>query len=185
MMNRTKQIVLTAVLSIVALLWLADEYPFLRFHGDAVFSGGPVLGYQIKMRPIPFNQAGEYVFHFHGMPNEELSLQLYIEGKSLDNESELTHLETTIEALMADENGQIICDASGSPLAGSGKIDDSNPKGWVTMLGGDAAYWNGNCLRMSLKPSHSYSLTIRIRDIDPATPKVNLIPTLEGGQPDS
>ena len=65
-MGRTKKAVLTVMLLVIALLWFADEYPALRFRGDAKFSGGPVLGYQIKMRPIPFYKAGEYVFHFRG-----------------------------------------------------------------------------------------------------------------------
>ncbi len=47
-----------------------------------------------------------------------------------------------------------------------------------------AAYWNGNCLRMPLKPSESYTLTIRIQNIDPNAPKIDLVPTLEGGQLD-
>lgn len=97
-MSRKKKIVLTVALTTIALLWLADEYPYFRFHGDAKFSGGPVFGYQIKMRPIPFNKSGEYVFHFHGMPNQDMSLQLYAEGKSDENREELTHLDTTLDA---------------------------------------------------------------------------------------
>jgi hypothetical protein len=97
-MSRTKKRVLLVGLTTIALLWLADEYPSLRFRGDAKFSGGPILGYQIKMRPIPFNQAGEYVFNFRGIPNEEMSLLLYAEGKSHENREELTHLDTTLDA---------------------------------------------------------------------------------------
>jgi hypothetical protein len=172
-------------LIVVALLWFADEYPALRFRGDGRLSGGPVFGYTVRLRKIPFYLPGEYVSHFRGMPKREMSLQLYAEGKTFDNEAELTHVGTTIEAVLVDQNGQLICKGVGSPLVGAGKIDDSNPKGWVTMLGGnEAAYWNGNCLRMPLKPSDSYTLTIRIRDIDPKTPKINLLPTLEGGQLD-
>ena len=184
-MSRTKKVGLTVALSVIGLLWFADEYPLLRFHGDGRFSGGPVFGYWIRLPRIPFYLPGEYVFRFRGAPNEEMSLELYAEGKSYDNASELTRLETTIEALLVDENGRAVCEAIGSPSVGAGPIDDTNPKGWVTMLAYDeAAYWNGNCLRMSLKSSDSYTLTIRIRDIDPKTPKINLVPTLEGGQPD-
>jgi hypothetical protein len=35
---------------------------------------------------------------------------------------------------LADQTGRIVCEASGSPLSGAGKRDDSNLKGWVTML---------------------------------------------------
>jgi len=63
---------------------LADEYPYLRFRGDAKFSGGPILGYQIKMRPIPFTSRRIH-FHFRGIPDEDMSLLLYAEGKSNEN----------------------------------------------------------------------------------------------------
>lgn len=178
-MNRTKKVVLTAVLSIIALLWFADEYPFLRFHGDAEFSGGPVLGYQIKMRPIPFNQAGEYVFHFRGLPYEELSLQLYAEGKTDKNREELTHLGTTLDALLVDQTGRTVCQGSG--MARDGQNEDI----WVVMSSGsEAAFWHWNCVHMPLRPSVSYTLTLRVRNVDPKTPKINLLPVLEGGQPD-
>lgn len=152
----------------VGLLWVADEYPLLRFRGDGRFSGGPVLGYSVRSRKIPFYTPGEYAFRFRGAPSEEMSLQFYAVGKSLANEAEITRIETTLEASLADQTGRTVCEASGSPLMGADKIDDSNPRGWVTMLGPDeAAYWNGNCLRMRLKPSDSYTLTIRIRNVDP------------------
>src|ERR1700739_4321841 len=99
-MNRTRKVLLTVVVSIIALLWFADEYPYLRFHGDGNFSGGPVLGYQIKMRPIPFNRAGEYVFHFRGILNEDMSLQLYRERNSNQDREELPHLDPTLDALL-------------------------------------------------------------------------------------
>ena len=102
-MGRSRKVVLTVLLSLFALLWFADEYPYLRFHGDAKFSGGPVFGYEIKMRPLPFNQPGEYVFHFRGIPNEDMSLLLYAQGKTDKNREELTHLDTTLDALLVDQ----------------------------------------------------------------------------------
>jgi hypothetical protein len=179
-MTRTKKAVLAVVLSIIALLWIADEYPSLRFRGDARFSGGPVFGYKIKMRPVPFNQAGEYVFHFRGIPNEDMSLQLYAEGKSHKDRQELTRLDTTLNALLVDQNGRIVCQASGVPREGQ------NEHIWVLMSGGsEAAFWHWNCVHMPLKPFDSYTLTLRISNVDPKTPAINLLPVLEGGQPDS
>jgi hypothetical protein len=178
-MSRTKKAVLTVVLSTLALLLFADEYPFLRFRGDARFSGGPILGYQIKMLPIPFNQAGQYIFHFRGLPDEELTLKLYPEGKTTENSEELTHLDTILEALLVDQNKHIVCQASGMPR------DGENEHIWVVMSRGfEVAFWHWNCAHMPLKPSGSYTLTLRISNVDPKTPKINLLPVLEGGQPD-
>lgn len=193
--------VLIALACVIALLAFADEYPALRFRGDGHLSGGPVFGYWIRMRPIPFYQAGEHVFHFSGMPNEELSLQLYADGKSNDDRKELTNLDTEIEATLVDQNRRVVCEASGVVPKESdpcdckdgkndckvwtdAEIEARRQKEWVLMSGGDAAYWHENCLRMPLKPTDSYTLTLRIRNLDPRTPKINLIPTFEGGQPD-
>jgi hypothetical protein len=151
-MSRAKQVVLTLI-TVVALLFLADVYPALRFRGDAKFSGGPVFGCEIKMRPIPFYGPGEYVFYFRGLPDEEMSLQLYTEGKTDKNREELTHLGTTISALLVDQNGRVVCEGSGMPR------DGQNERIWVVMSSGlEAAFWHWNCVQMPLKPFfHIYS----------------------------
>jgi hypothetical protein len=195
-----KKIALIIVFGVPLVILAADEYPALRFRGDGRFTGGPVFGYWIRLRPIPFNQSGEHMFHFRGMPNEEMSLQLYAEGKSGDNRPELTNLNTEIEATLVDQNHRVVCQASGIVPTESdpcdckkddckvwtdAEIEARRQKEWVLMSGpGEAAYWHENCLRVRLKPSDSYSLTLRIQNVDPKTPRINLIPTLEGGQLD-
>ena len=129
------------------------------------------------------------------MPNEEMSLQLYAEGKSGDNRAELTNLNTRLEALLVNQSGAVVCHAAAIVPTENKPCDDCKPlteeevrarfqKEWVLMSGTEAAYWHENCLRMRLKPSDSYTLTLRILGVDPKTPRINLIPTLEGGQLD-
>ncbi len=192
----SKKVVLAVAFAVPLLLLFADEYPALRFRGDGRFSGGPVFGYWIRLGPIPFHRTGEYVFHLRGMPNEEMSLQLYAEGKTGDSRSELTNLNTQLEALLVDQNGRTVCRAAGVVPKENEPCDDCKiptdeeiaarfQREWVLMSGPDeTAYWHENCLRMRLKPSDSYTLTLRIQAVDPKTPKINLIPTLEGGQLD-
>ncbi len=176
--SSAKKMTLAVVASIVLMLWLADEYPALRFRGDASFSGGPIFGYSIKMRRIPFYRPGEYVYHLRGLPNEEMSLQLYAEGKSDKDRDELTSLGTTLDAVLSDRNG-VVCQASGKVRNGQ------NESIWVLMSGGsEAAFWHWHCVHIPLKSSSSYTLTIRISNVDPNTPKINLLPVLEGGQPE-
>jgi hypothetical protein len=165
--------ILIGALALTALLLAADEYPAMRFRGDGEFSGGPLLGYEIEFRRIPFYAPGEYVFHFRGVPHEELALELHAEGKGGRDEAEL-RVKTIIEASIVDQKGRSICQASGPPLE-----HGQNPNGWVLMLGGDeAAYWHWNCTWVQFDPSDSYTLTIRIGGIDPKTPRINLIPIL-------
>jgi hypothetical protein len=168
-----KNIALLATVAVVVLLVFADEYPAMRFRGDGKISGGPVLGYLIEFHKIPFYQSGEYVFHFRGVPHEELALELHAEGKGSNDEAEL-RVKTIIEAAIVDETGRSVCQASGPPLD-----HGQNASGWVLMLGGDeAAYWHWNCTWVQFGPFDAYTLTLRIRDVDPKTPKINLAPTL-------
>src|SRR5260370_42039732 len=104
----SEKVVLAVVFAVPLLLLFADEYPALRSRRDGHFSGGPVFGYWIRLRPIPFHRGGEYVFHLRGTPNEEMSLQLYADGETRDNRSELTHLHTTLEAAPVDQNGRVV-----------------------------------------------------------------------------
>ncbi len=188
----TKKISMIVLISTIAFLFFADEYPAMRFRGDGNFGGGPVFGYEIRLRSIPFYKVGEYVFHFRGMPDEEMSLLLYTQGKKSlyvgdehppDDGYELTHLKTLIEATLVDQQGRTVCSSSGLPLYGDIDIN-GNPNGWVLQGGDPAAYYHANCLRVAMKPSQSYTLTIKIPDVDPKTPLITLIPAFRGGQLD-
>jgi hypothetical protein len=190
----TKKLVLTTILATPLCLVFADEYPALRFRGDGQFSGGPVFGYWIRLKAIPFGQAGEYNFHFRGMPSEEMSLQLYTDGEY--NRSALTNLSTQLEAVLTDQNGRAVCAGAGVvPKEGQPcddckiptdkEIEARRQKEWVLMSApNEAAYYHVNCLNMRLRPSDSYTLKLRVLAVDPQTPHINLIPTLEGGQLD-
>jgi hypothetical protein len=190
----SKKLVLSTILATPLFLVFADEYPVLRFRGDGQFSGGPVFGYWIRLKAIPFGQAGEYNFHFRGMPNEEMSLQLYTDGEY--NRSALTNLSTQLEAVLTDEKGRAVCAGAGVvPKEGQPcddckiptdrEIEARRQKEWVLMSGpNEAAYYHVNCLNMRLRPSDSYTLKLRVLAVDPQTPHINLIPTLEGGQLD-
>src|SRR5262249_7522572 len=156
-----KRIALFAILAAPFLLVFADEYPAMRFRGDGHFSGGPVFGYWLRLKPIPFFKPGEYVFRFRGMPREEMSLQLFAEGMGGNNRPELTNLNTQLEAILVDQKGGVVCRASGvipkevdpccqdckehpedcQPLTDE-QIEARRQKEWVLMSGGDeAAYW--------------------------------------------
>jgi hypothetical protein len=131
------------------------------------------------MPPISFDRAGEYVFHFRGLPNEQMTLQLYAEGKTDRDRGELTALGTTLDALLADQNGRIVCQATGVPR------DGQNEHIWVVMSSDrEAAFWHWNCAHMPLKSAESYTLTLRISNVDPKTPSITLLPVLSGGQLD-
>ena len=132
------------------------------------------------MRPISFSEPGEYEFRFRGMPNEEMSLELYVGGGTIDDFRQLTHPQTALEAILVDQKGRIVCHGIGLPLHGD---LNGRPNGWVLEAGPhDAAYYHMNCLRIQMNSHDSYILTLRIREVDPQTPRTNLILMLSGGQ---
>jgi hypothetical protein len=190
----TKKVMCVTLLAIPLILVFADEYPALRFRGDGQFSGGPVFGYYIRFKAIPFGQAGEYSFHFRGTPNEEMSLQLYTDGEY--SRPALTNLSTQLGAALTDKEGRVVCEAAGvvpkegepcdeCKLPTDKEIEARQQKEWILMSGpNEAAYYHVNCLHMRLKPSGSYTLKLHILVVDPRTPYIYLTPTLEGGQPD-
>ena len=117
------------------------------------------------------------------------------EGKTHENRPELTNLSTQLEALLVDQSGRVVCHGAGVVPKEGGPCQDykvwideeiaaRRQREWVLMSGPDDAYYHVNCLNMKLKPSDSYTLTLRISAVDPNTPGTNLIPTLEGGQLD-
>jgi len=50
-------------------------------------------------------------FHFRGIPDEDMSLLLYAEGKSNENREELTHFDTTLDALLVDQTATLSAQA--------------------------------------------------------------------------
>jgi hypothetical protein len=175
----TKKNAVIVLVSASTLLWCACEYPAWRFRGDGRFSGGPLFGYSVTMPTVPFDRAGEYVFRFRGLPNEDMSLQLYADGKTDRDRDELTHLGTTLDALLVDHNGRAVCQATGVPR------DGQNEHIWVVMSSHlEVAFWHWNCVHIPLNSSESYTLTLHISNVDPKTPSIGLVPVLSGGQLD-
>ena len=86
----------------------------------------------------------------------------------------LTHLQTIIEVTLINHTGHTVCHAVGSPTDG---MSDTS---WVLRAGHkEAAFWHRGCAEIELKRNASYTLKIRIADVDPKTPRLRLTPILE------
>jgi hypothetical protein len=107
--------------------------------------------------------------------SREMTLLLEVEGaKGESDRLELTHLRTVIEVTLVNRRGRTICRAEGPPKDG---VTTTN---WVLRMGHDeAAYWHQNCTEIKLRRAESYTLTVRIHDVDPKTPRIRLTPILE------
>src|SRR5215471_9868738 len=124
-----KKVVLTTTLGVIGALALIAWSPWnvLRFRGDGRFSDGGFFSYPryvLAFSDMPLYESGERRFHFRGLPNEEMTLLLYVKGSSGSTEerSRLTSLPVTIEAVLTDGHGRDVCKAAGRPA-------DSNEDG--------------------------------------------------------
>jgi hypothetical protein len=105
-----------------------------------------------------------------------MTLLLEVEGPRHGerDRQELTHLGLTIEVTLINHDGRKICHAIGSP--GDGMSNDH----WVVAMGhGEAGFWHRGCAEIKLKRSQPYTLTVRLRDVDPKTPKIKATPLFE------
>jgi len=128
-----------------------------------------------ELQSFPLDQPGEHVFHFRQPQNGTMTLLLKIEGTSGEpDRQELTHLRTTVEVTLLNHAGRTVCQAVGSPTEG---ISADN---WVLRTSrGEAAFWHRSCAEIRLKRSESYTLTVRLQDVDPKTPKIKATPFFE------
>jgi hypothetical protein len=158
-----KKILLMVVLAVLTALALIAWSPWstLRFKGEGSLSDNGFFSYPrfvLRFPEMSLNESGERGFHFQGLPSEEMTLLLYVNGSSGSGEerSRLTKLPVSIEAVITDSHAKQVCKAAGRPA-------DSNEDGiWVLMSGADAAYWHWQCNHVPIRSSESYDLLIRV-----------------------
>jgi hypothetical protein len=173
--------VLAIVGTLLVLILIAwSPWSALLYHGDGKFSDELFFypRYWVRFAEIPINEPGEHHFRFRGIPNEEVSLVLYVKGDlaNWENRNSLVSFPANIEARLTDGNGNTVCHALGRPA-------DANRDGvWVLMSGpGEAGYWHYQCNFVRVSVFKSYDLMIRVADVRLGADKLVVIPTLKGG----
>jgi hypothetical protein len=178
-----KKLFLTATIVILALSAIGAWSPWNshRYHGDGQFSDRGFFSYPryvVTFSDIQLNQNGEYHFHFRGLPNEEMTLMLYVKDRQVGtwtDSAPLANLQVTIEAVLTDDEGQIACRADGRPAPSNGEGT------WVLTWGGDVAYWHHKCSFVHVYPNRGYDLVIRVKDVGLGVEKVVVTPKFKGG----
>ena len=178
-----KKLILTVTLSVLALLILSAWSPWnsFRYHGDGKFSDGGFFSYPryvVTFADIPLYEISEHRFHFRGLPNEEMTLILFVKDRSVDTDADrrpLEQLKTTIEATLTDDQGKEACHGLGQPSAGNG---DGM---WVLMSGGESGYWHWRCNHVLVRSNAAYTLVIRVTGANPKDERVVVTPKLQGG----
>ena len=171
------------VILVITVVVLFVPRPVWSYRGPGTMRDNGVLSYPRYVLKLPSISVDDKhgSFTFAGVPSEEMSLQLYIVGATLDKlETPLAKLHTQITAHLFEEATpstprHILCSATGSP---AGASMDSR---WVvTGNYAFAALWHARCLRVPMSKERRYTLTLDIAADSSPLAKV-LVPTLEGG----
>ena len=178
--KRRRWLALGATLFIFFFVWMWTPWAKYRYHGDGTFTDAGFFGYpryRVHFSSITLSKAGEYRYHFRGLPNEEMTLLLSMNRDgSYESEKwhELTSLQTSIEAVLTDGRGHEACKAAGTP--------DNNRDGvWVLTTGFGTAFWHRHCTHVQTRASESYELVVRIKIVDPRSGDIAVTPLLVGG----
>jgi hypothetical protein len=120
-------------------------------------------------------------FTFTGVPSQEMSVQLYLPGFTMEDIEQLrrVHLRITtrlFEEATAASPRRLLCSATGTP---DGMAMDSR---WVVTGSYDsAALWHSHCLRVPMSDRRQYTLILEIVDSNLSGIVKVLVPALQGG----
>jgi hypothetical protein len=184
MSKSTRRTLLVLAIVGVALIALCEPWAKFLYHGDGIFSDSTVLNrprYVIHFNEIPIFQTGNYQYHFRGLPREEFTLVLHVNGKPPWPDEELKSLQTVIEAVLLDSHGTDVCKSSRPRSRTLPALND--PDSVWTLAGNTEGpmFWYGQCQNVQAHPRESYELTIRVTRADPRGEKIFITPSLEGG----
>lgn len=179
---KKKALAVLAFVVLVVGIWWLFSYHKREFKGGVSISDSGFFTYpryHVKLGTIPLSEPGEYTFNISGLPPAPLSLQLYVLGNSDDNRTDLAQLRSLLEISITDTSGRSLCSASGRLSAAASRSQAS----WV-LKGGNSvapAFWQSACLDIPIHRHRSYRIVVRLKDVDPHSPRILLEPTLEGG----
>jgi hypothetical protein len=167
-------------------------YSKKSFKGPATITDAGLFSYyryHFLFHPkLPLRQKGDETYRFRGLPTDEMTLSFAVVPFDSPQVDLLKSLTTVLSAEIRDDNGNLICSASG-PLSESlrgtsvkdehGKWSDSH---WVLSHSStDGGFWNAACTDIKMEQRRSYVLKVKLDQIDPRTPDKMLEIRIEGG----
>ena len=166
---------LAAVCVLISTGYAVTHYPGWLYRGGRLADNGIFSRprYQAQFPAIPLNVAGSYEHTFSRFPADDAVVMLATPGGP--SVPSIERLTTRIRLRVVDQNNQVRCDATGSP---AGKENDGLI---LTSSTGVMGLWHVGCARLQLRACRSCRLVISIGPVDPATPAVSVIPTIQGG----
>ncbi len=161
--------------ALISSCYVATHYSGWLYRGGRLVNNGIFSRprYEAQFPAIVLNVPRSYEYTFSRFPAADALVMLATpSGPSVPSIERLT---TKVRLRVVDRNNQVLCDATGSP---AGK---DNERLIVTSSTGVMGLWHMGCARLQLRTCNSCRLLISIGPVDPATPAVLVIPTIQGG----
>jgi hypothetical protein len=166
---------LVAGCALVSSCYVATHYSGWLYRGGRLVNNGLFSRprYEAQFPRIPLDVPGSYEYTFSRFPAADALVMLATpSGPSV---SSIERLTTSVRLRVVDQNNQVQCDATGSP---GGK---DNEQLIVTSSTGVLGLWHMGCARLQLRTCNPCRLSIVVGPVDPATPVLLLVPTVQGG----
>lgn len=173
MLRRLRPLIVACAL--MSSCYIATHYSGWRFRGGRLVNKGIFSRprFEAQFSAVPLNVPGNYEYSFSRFPAADADVMLATpSGPSV---ASIERLATKVRLRVVDQNNQVLCDATGSP---SGK---NNERLVVTSSIGVIGLYHVGCLRLQLRTCNPCRLLISVGPVDPATPVLLVIPTIDGG----
>lgn len=156
--------------------YAATHYRGWVYRGGRLVDHG-LLGYpryEARLGDISLNATGTYSYTFSRFPAAEAVVMLV--APDHPPPAAIEHLATQVRLRVVSQDGTTICDGTGSPRA-------SAKEGlWVTSSPHAVeGIYHQSCNRVALRRCNPCRLDVSIGPVDPATPSVRLVVTVQGG----
>jgi hypothetical protein len=177
-MSRKRKLLATVLTTLFFVLCLYWAFLQWQFKGDGKMSYlGPFApSYRIVMAQIPLNRPGDYRYAFTRLPAvEDMGIIFKVAAQNRTGLGDLAKSNTALELSFLDEKGNKVCSASGT-LGATGQAQK-----WVVLSDGYSILYNVDCIHFSTRFGTSYTLVIRMKNIDPHSSQVPATPMFEGG----
>jgi hypothetical protein len=171
-MRRAVPLMLGCVL--VSSCYVATHFDGWRYKGGRLVNNGLFSRprFEAPFPAISFNVPGSYEYSFSQFPADDAYVMLVTPSEPAV--ASIERLMTRVRLRVIDTNGQLRCDATGSP----GRTGDEQLI--VNSSAGVIGLYHLGCMSLQLRTCNPCRLQIAIGQIDPATPAVSLVPTLQG-----
>ena len=132
---------------------------------------------------LPLDKAGKQTYTFQGLPKDAMTVLFEVEPFDFHELERVKSLNTILTVELLDNRGNLVCSGSGSLSESLRGMADKNHDHWVLANGGGSTeFWRYACTSIKFQRDRTFTLILRLDNIDPRTPPgLSITPWIHGG----